>query len=81
MCYSLKDEWIKKLERRYKNSGSEKDKRALEHVREFYESDINGILRECSYGEEWYKNATQLMGMHYDLKKIVYSFFEGDADE
>ena len=63
---TIKDEWIKKLEERYENSGLEKDYRALEFVRYNFESSIVNL---CSR----YENLPvyQINAMDYRLKDYV----------
>lgn len=63
---TMKDEWIKKLEERYENSGLEKDYRALEFVRYNFESSIVNL---CSR----YENLPvyQINAMDYRLKDYV----------
>lgn len=59
---TMKDEWIKKLEERYENSGLEKDWRALEFVRYNY---TKSIVDLCSR----YENLPvyQIEAMDYQL--------------
>lgn len=68
---TLKDDWIKRLETRYKKSSLEKDKRALEHAQKFYDSDIDRLWYECQYGVEYYNNVEIINDINYDLIELV----------
>ena len=68
---NIKEDWIKRLENRYKESGLEKDKRALEHAQKFYDSDINRLWYECQYGVEYYHNVEIIDDINYDLVELV----------
>ena len=62
----LKDEWIEKLRVRWETSGSEKDLRAYEHVRDNYDKDVHEIISmkyDCP--------VCHLDGMDYDLEQII----------
>lgn len=67
----IKEDWINRLKNRYKLSGLEKDKRALEHAEKFYDSDIDRLLYECQYGIEYYHNAVIIESINYDLAELV----------
>lgn len=64
---TMKDEWIKKLEERYENSGLEKDWRALEFVRYNY---TKSIVDLCSR----YENLPvyQIEAMDYKLCDYIH---------
>ena len=46
---NLKDEWIKKLEYRYKYSKLEKDYKAWKNAEDRYEDNIKEIINDCKY--------------------------------
>lgn len=68
---TLKNDWIARLETRYNESTSDKDKRALDHAKECYDSDIKQFMFECGYNEEWYTNAIIIDNINYDLAEII----------
>lgn len=68
---NIKEDWIKRLENRYEESGLEKDKRALEHAQKFYDSDIDRLWYECQYGVEYYHNLKIIDDINYDLAELV----------
>lgn len=68
---SIKDEWIDRLYERYKMSGSNKDLRALEHAKEYFDRDIDRFLYECSYGVEYYHNVYAIEDINYQLEDII----------
>ena len=64
----LKTEWIKRLEDRYDSTKSNKDLKALEHAKEFYDNDIYELYYECF---KWYSNSIKIDNINYDLKELV----------
>lgn len=63
----LKDEWIAKLEKRYEESGLEKDYRALMNAKDRYEENIIELSEFCKYS--MYRLA--IRDMDYDLEAAV----------
>lgn len=64
----LKDKWIDKLERRYAESGLEKDYKALMNAKDRYEENIKE-LNEYANGYQVYRLA--LTKMDYDLEAAL----------
>ena len=64
----LKDKWIDKLERRYAESGLEKDYKALMNAKDRYEENIKE-LSEYANGYQVYRLA--LTKMDYDLEAAL----------
>ena len=69
----IKEDWLKRLKNRYDESQSEKDLRAYEHAQKHFDSDINQLLYECQYGNEYYNNVKVIENIYYDLGVIVNS--------
>lgn len=69
--FRLKDDWINRLEARYKISNSKKDLDALEHVKECYNNDIYGLWYECQYNVDYYHDVIIIDDINYDLEKLV----------
>ena len=67
---SLKDEWICKLQKRYDESKSSKDLRALEHAEKLFENDYEEFSKEI-IGE---KNTqrVKIKDINYDLKYLIW---------
>lgn len=65
----LKDEWIKKLEDRYNQTGLDKDYKALMNAKDRYEENIEE-LRKCGL------SVFEILDMDYSLDEIV-RFLEG----
>lgn len=68
---SIKEDWLKRLYERYRQSMSEKDLMAYEHAKNHYDEDIDRLMYECSYGIEWYTNAMFIESIDYDLEEMV----------
>ena len=68
---SIKKDWIKRLKDRYEQSKSEKDLKALEHAEKFYDSDINQLMHECQYNEEYYHDVQIINDINYELLDLV----------
>lgn len=64
----LKDEWIAKLEKRYQESGLEKDYKALMNAKDRYAENIQE-LENCGIP---YKIV--LRSIDYDLDEVIYDF-------
>lgn len=60
----LKDEWIKKLEDRYNQTGLDKDYKALMNAKDRYEENIKE-LKSCKL------NHYEISTMDYNLEKII----------
>lgn len=69
----LKDEWIAKLEKRYRESGLEKDYKALMNAKDRYVENIQE-LENCDIP---YKIV--LRSIDYDLDEEIYRFIRGLA--
>lgn len=61
----LKDEWIDKLERRYADSGLEKDYKALMNAKDRYEENIKEL---SEYGHRYPTYSISFTKMDYDLE-------------
>ena len=64
----LKDEWIKKLEDRYKKSGSEKDYKALMNAKDRYEENTKEL---CNDADKYSMFKIELTQMEYDLESAL----------
>lgn len=64
----LKDEWIDKLERRYAESGLEKDYKALMNAKDRYEENIKEL---SEYGDRYQVCRVALTKMNYDLEAAL----------
>lgn len=60
----LKDQWIAKLEARYKETGSDKDYRALQNAIHSYDENIKDLM-ECGIP------CIEIEDMNYELKNLV----------
>lgn len=69
----IKEDWLKRLEDRYNNSKSDKDLRAWEHAKNSFDNDIQTLINECWYGNEYYNNAVFIDDINYDLQELVNS--------
>lgn len=69
----IKEDWLNRLENRYKESQTEKDLRAYEHAKKSYDNDIYRLWYECQYNVEYYHNVAIIDDMDYDLQKLVDS--------
>ena len=67
----IKDDWLKRLKDRYNTSLSEKDLRAYEHAKQFYDYDIDRLEYECQYNVEYYNNCAIIDNINYDLQELV----------
>lgn len=65
----LKDEWIAKLQKRYDESGLEKDKRALLNAKDRYEENIREIA-ESGFEVIWLKSINYNLKLQLLLKMI-----------
>ena len=63
---SLKDKWLEKLLTRYEISGSDKDKRAMDYVKEHYDETIDELSKEA--------NRIVIKDMNYDLQGLIDDF-------
>ena len=68
---TIKNDWLKRLENRYNTTKSEKDLRALEHAQNYFDNDIQTLINECWYGNEYYNNAVFIDDINYDLQELV----------
>lgn len=68
----LKLSWIERLEKRYNETKSDKDLKALEHAQKFYDKDIYKLLDEADFG--WYSDAIQIRTMDYDIGDFINTF-------
>ena len=65
----LKDEWIQKLRDRYKQTGLDKDYKALKNAEDRYEENIKELEKSgFAYCE--------IDSMDYNLKKYISRYFE-----
>ena len=67
----IKDDWLKRLEDRYNNSKSDKDLRAWEHAKNSFDNDIQTLINECWYGNEYYNNVVFINDINYDLQELI----------
>lgn len=67
----IKEDWLNRLENRYKESQSEKDLRAYEHAKASYDNDIYKLWYECQYNVEYYHNVAIIDDINYDLQELV----------
>lgn len=74
----LKEDWIKKLENRYKETGSEKDEKALEHAKTFYDRDISCFMGEA-HPLGWFHDFYIIENMDYDLAEVVEKLKESHS--
>lgn len=65
----LKEEWIDKLHKKYEISGSDKDLRGYEHVKEWYDTDIREFINKNDFG--YYNGIRIIRDMNYDLGSII----------
>lgn len=72
----LKDEWIAKLEARYRESGLEKDYKALMNAKDRYEENIREL---GEYGHDHQVHRLVLTEMKYDLEAALIHF-KNDMD-
>lgn len=68
---SLKEDWIDKLYKRYLISYAEKDYKAYMNAKEYYEENINDILKNS-------KNTIVIKTMDYNL---IYTILNGNENE
>jgi len=69
-CYPahpLKNEWIKRLENRWKDSGSDKDYKALANAVDRFDENIDEIEKDCRY-------TIKIESMHYSLASLIAKF-------
>ena len=59
----LKEQWIKRLQKRYDNSQLEKDYKALMNAKECYEENIKDLLQE--------NYIIQIQDINYDLNDLI----------
>ena len=67
----IKDDWLKRLEDRYNNSKSDKDLRAWEHAKNSFDNDIQTLINECWYSNEYYNNVVFIDDINYDLQELI----------
>ena len=67
----IKDQWIRRLEDRYQREPSDKNMRALEHAKICYESDINQLLDECQFDNEYYTEFLTINKIDYNLNDLI----------
>lgn len=67
-CIDLKDAWIEKLERRYAESGLEKDYKALMNAKDRYEENIKELIEYC---HKHHAHRLALIMMNYDLEAAL----------
>lgn len=70
----LKDEWIRKLDKRRNETGKFKDKRAYLHVKEHYDEDIDGLMKTSNRNEF---KAYVIDSIDYDLVDILEEIKNG----
>lgn len=71
----LKTDWLKRLETRYNNSKLDKDLRALEHTKKYYNPDIARLEYEAKkdIGLNYYSDIRIIHDMNYNLQELVDS--------
>jgi len=69
-----KNEWIRRLKERYNKTGLDKDYRALDHVEQAFDSDIDELV---NYGLPVYQLD---YSSEYDLMDYVYKAFINESD-
>ncbi len=67
--HELREEWIKRLEDRYLETGLDKDMRALKNALERYDENIDEILCDIP-------DACVISSMQYNLEKILFLKFQ-----
>ena len=72
----LKEQWIKRLEKRYEQTKSEKDYNALIGAQKFYDSNIKQLMLEGGYNEEYFKDYYEIENINYDLFDIIKTFIK-----
>lgn len=77
----LKEDWIKRLEDRYNTSGLDKDLRALEHARKFYDNAIGLLWYECQYNVDYYHDVQIINNIDYDLGELVNNLAQSVEDK
>lgn len=66
--FRLKDEWIKKLKKRYEESGLDKDYKAWKNAEDRYEENIHELISDANK----YKWALYLINdINYDLHDVI----------
>ena len=70
---SLKDEWVKKLEDRYNESGLDKDFKAWKNAEECYEENIKDIMNDIESTGNKKCYLAVINSMDYNLKDIIMS--------
>ena len=70
---SLKDEWVKKLEDRYNESGLDKDFKAWKNAEECYEENIKDIMNDIESTGNKKCYLAVINSMNYNLKDIIMS--------
>ena len=70
---SVKNDWLRRLNTRYEESKSEKDLRAYEHAKIFFDQDIRQLWHESQYGEEYYHDIRVIKDIIYSLEELVNS--------
>jgi ABC-type cobalamin/Fe3+-siderophores transport system ATPase subunit len=63
---SLKERWIERLEKRYKETKLEKDYKALMNAKEMFDENITDLSQEKEF------DAVVLQSMEYDLRSVIY---------
>ena len=67
----LKNQWIQKLEDRYKSTGLDKDYKAWKNAECRYDENIDELLHQEGFG-----NFIVIGDMSYDLEEQIYDFKE-----
>ena len=67
----IREQWVKKLEDRYMNSGLDKDYRAFIRARDHYDDDIRELYSDDGISYKWV-----ITNINYDLEEEIEKFID-----
>lgn len=67
----IKEQWVKKLEERYMNSGLDKDYRAFIRARDHYDDDIRELYSDDGISYKWI-----ITNIDYNLEEEIEELFD-----
>jgi len=70
----LKDQWVEKLEQRYKETQIDKDYRAWMHAKDRYLEDIQGIRADV-------KHKIEIQTMQYNLDELIQAYQQRHSND
>ena len=67
----IREQWVKKLEDRYMNSGLDKDYRAFIRARDHYDDDVQDLYSDDGVSYKWV-----ITDINYDLEEEIEKFID-----